>query len=225
MTAARGEDAGNSTDVDAYDLILRDKETLLSFPDPKDDADTRLRIHVRFIFSHSALREGWDNPNVFVICTLKHSDSTISRRQEVGRGTIPSKGTTTQKSKPSRKRRRTSPRRSRRRTTSTTTSSPTPRWSASSPRSWTPAPRSRFTPSCRAASPSPLRWATTTRTGPSHSTPARFATSTSSPRPRAACPRSNSARSRPPASTAPKSSSPRSLPTKSNTMWSAVMRS
>jgi type III restriction enzyme len=84
--AARGEDAGNSTDVDAYDLILRDKETLLSFPDPKDDADTRLRKQVRFIFSHSALREGWDNPNVFVICTLKHSDSTISRRQEVGRG-------------------------------------------------------------------------------------------------------------------------------------------
>jgi type III restriction enzyme len=84
--AARGEEAGNATDVDAYDLILRDKETLLSFPDPKDDADTRLRKQVRFIFSHSALREGWDNPNVFVICTLKHSDSTISRRQEVGRG-------------------------------------------------------------------------------------------------------------------------------------------
>lgn len=84
--AARGEDAGNATDVDAYDLILRDKETLLSFPDPKDDAETRLRKQVRFIFSHSALREGWDNPNVFVICTLKHSDSTISRRQEVGRG-------------------------------------------------------------------------------------------------------------------------------------------
>jgi type III restriction enzyme len=84
--AARGEDPGNSTDVDAYDLILRDKETLLSFPDPKDDADARARKQVRFIFSHSALREGWDNPNVFVICTLKHSDSTISRRQEVGRG-------------------------------------------------------------------------------------------------------------------------------------------
>lgn len=62
-------------DVDAYDLILKDKERLLSFAEP-----------VRFIFSHSALREGWDNPNVFVICTLKHSDNTISRRQEVGRG-------------------------------------------------------------------------------------------------------------------------------------------
>jgi type III restriction enzyme len=73
--AARGENAGLSDDVDAYDLILKDKERLLSFAEP-----------VRFIFSHSALREGWDNPNVFVICALKHSDNTISRRQEVGRG-------------------------------------------------------------------------------------------------------------------------------------------
>ena len=71
----RGENAGLSNDVDAYDLILKDKERLLSFAEP-----------VRFIFSHSALREGWDNPNVFVICALKHSDNTISRRQEVGRG-------------------------------------------------------------------------------------------------------------------------------------------
>ncbi len=73
--AARGENAGLSDDVHAYDLILKDKERLLSFTEP-----------VRFIFSHSALREGWDNPNVFVICALKHSDNTISRRQEVGRG-------------------------------------------------------------------------------------------------------------------------------------------
>jgi type III restriction enzyme len=73
--AARGESAGLSDDVDAYDLILKDKERLLSLAEP-----------VRFIFSHSALREGWDNPNVFVICALKHSDNTISRRQEVGRG-------------------------------------------------------------------------------------------------------------------------------------------
>jgi type III restriction enzyme len=72
---ARGEEAGLSDDVDAYDLILKDKERLLSFAEP-----------VRFIFSHSALREGWDNPNVFVMCMLKHSDNTISRRQEVGRG-------------------------------------------------------------------------------------------------------------------------------------------
>ncbi len=61
--------------MDAYDLILKKKERLLSLDEP-----------VRFIFSHSALREGWDNPNVFVICALKHSDNTISRRQEVGRG-------------------------------------------------------------------------------------------------------------------------------------------
>ena len=84
--AKKGEDAGTSLDVDAYDLILRDKETLLSLPAANDDEVTRLRKQVRFIFSHSALREGWDNPNVFVICTLKHSDSTVSRRQEVGRG-------------------------------------------------------------------------------------------------------------------------------------------
>lgn len=71
----RGENAGESKDADAYDLILKDKERLLTFEEP-----------VRFLFSHSALREGWDNPNVFVICTLKHSDNTVSRRQEVGRG-------------------------------------------------------------------------------------------------------------------------------------------
>ena len=65
----------DSNDVDAYDLILKDKERLLSFDEP-----------TRFIFSHSALREGWDNPNVFVMCMLKHSDNTLSRRQEVGRG-------------------------------------------------------------------------------------------------------------------------------------------
>ena len=73
--AVRGENAGLTDDVDAYDLILKDKKRLLSFEEK-----------TRFIFSHSALREGWDNPNVFIICTLKHSDNTISRRQEVGRG-------------------------------------------------------------------------------------------------------------------------------------------
>ncbi len=70
-----GKKSTETDDVDAYDLILKDKERLLSFAEP-----------VRFIFSHSALREGWDNPNVFVICALKHSDNTVSRRQEVGRG-------------------------------------------------------------------------------------------------------------------------------------------
>ncbi|MCL2075927.1 MAG: DEAD/DEAH box helicase family protein [Betaproteobacteria bacterium] len=71
----RGEEAGLSDDVSAYDLILKDKERLLSHTEP-----------VRFIFSHSALREGWDNPNVFGMCMLKHAESGISRRQEIGRG-------------------------------------------------------------------------------------------------------------------------------------------
>ncbi|MBF1396793.1 MAG: restriction endonuclease subunit R, partial [Porphyromonas sp.] len=70
---ARGETTAN--DPDAYQLIMRDKERLLSFAEP-----------VRFIFSHSALKEGWDNPNVFQICTLKQSDSEVKKRQEVGRG-------------------------------------------------------------------------------------------------------------------------------------------
>lgn len=64
-----------SDDISAYDLILKNKKRLLSFDEP-----------TRFIFSHSALREGWDNPNVFQICTLKHSDNTVAKRQEVGRG-------------------------------------------------------------------------------------------------------------------------------------------
>jgi type III restriction enzyme len=67
-----------SDDIDAYDLIMKNKELLLD-RDPK-------RSPVRFIFSHSALREGWDNPNVFQICTLKQSGSEVRKRQEVGRG-------------------------------------------------------------------------------------------------------------------------------------------
>ncbi len=62
-------------DQDAYNLIMKDKERLLSLDEP-----------VEFIFSHSALREGWDNPNVFVICTLSYSFSEIKKRQEIGRG-------------------------------------------------------------------------------------------------------------------------------------------
>ena len=69
----RGSDM--SDDISAYDLILKNKERLLSFEEP-----------TRFIFSHSALREGWANPNVFQICTLRHSNSTTAKRQEVGRG-------------------------------------------------------------------------------------------------------------------------------------------
>lgn len=72
LTNSSGE---SEDDISTYDLILKRKDLLLDFDMP-----------IRFIFSHSALREGWDNPNVFQICTLKHSDNTISRRQEVGRG-------------------------------------------------------------------------------------------------------------------------------------------
>ncbi len=74
-TSARGDDKGHSSDASAYDLILKNKEGLLSLDEP-----------VRFIFSHSALREGWDNPNVFAMGMLKKSDNTVSRRQEIGRG-------------------------------------------------------------------------------------------------------------------------------------------
>ena len=69
---------GTSDDIDAYDLIMKNKELLLD-RDPK-------KSPVRFIFSHSALREAWDNPNVFQICTLKQSSSEVRKRQEVGRG-------------------------------------------------------------------------------------------------------------------------------------------
>jgi len=69
----RGKDT--SDDISAYDLILKNKERLLNFDEP-----------TRFIFSHSALREGWDNPNVFQICTLRHANSSTAKRQEVGRG-------------------------------------------------------------------------------------------------------------------------------------------
>ena len=64
-----------SNDTDAYDLIMKDRERLLSFEEP-----------VRFLFSHSALKEGWDNPNVFQICTLKQSSAETRKRQEIGRG-------------------------------------------------------------------------------------------------------------------------------------------
>lgn len=68
-------DGKKEKDNDTYDLIMKDKERLLSFDTP-----------LRFIFSHSALREGWDNPNVFQICTLNDTNSVIKKRQEIGRG-------------------------------------------------------------------------------------------------------------------------------------------
>lgn len=73
--SAKGELKGNKDDEDTFTLIMRDKEKLLSFSSK-----------LRFIFSHSALKEGWDNPNVFQICTLNETNSVIKKRQEIGRG-------------------------------------------------------------------------------------------------------------------------------------------
>ena len=73
--AVDSSERGNQNDNDAFDLIMRDKERLLSQEEP-----------VRFIFSHSALREGWDNPNVFQICVLREMGETLERRQTIGRG-------------------------------------------------------------------------------------------------------------------------------------------
>ncbi|GFI47185.1 hypothetical protein IMSAGC019_02508 [Lachnospiraceae bacterium] len=72
-----GRKETTSDDVSAYELIMKNKELLLD----RNPA----RSPVRLIFSHSALREGWDNPNVFQICTLKQSESVLRKRQEVGR--------------------------------------------------------------------------------------------------------------------------------------------
>jgi len=74
INSAKRKEAISNNESD-YELIMKDKERLLSFEEP-----------VRFIFSHSALREGWDNPNVFQICTLRESDAEIKKRQEIGRG-------------------------------------------------------------------------------------------------------------------------------------------
>jgi len=74
-TSTKGASAKSSSDIDAYKLIMTDKEKLLDLKEP-----------LRFIFSHSALKEGWDNPNVFQICTLNESGKEIKKRQEIGRG-------------------------------------------------------------------------------------------------------------------------------------------
>ncbi len=83
LDSVSGESA---EDQAAYELIMRDKEALLSFPAAGDGDEDRRRRQVAFLFSHSALREGWDNPNVFQICTLNQSVSEVRKRQEVGRG-------------------------------------------------------------------------------------------------------------------------------------------
>ena len=73
--------ASTQADTDTFELIMRDKETLLSLPDGKAP-----RKQYSFIFSHSALKEGWDNPNVFQICTLVETRDTLTKRQKIGRG-------------------------------------------------------------------------------------------------------------------------------------------
>ncbi len=73
--------AGTADDAGAFELIMQKKEALITFPDGKD-ADR----NVSFIFSHSALKEGWDNPNVFQICTLVETKDTLTKRQKIGRG-------------------------------------------------------------------------------------------------------------------------------------------
>lgn len=77
---------GSSADDEtAYEIIMKDKEELLTFYDEKR-GKTKRANKLRFIFSHSALKEGWDNPNVFQICTLIESQDTITKRQKIGRG-------------------------------------------------------------------------------------------------------------------------------------------
>lgn len=73
--------AGTAADAGAFELIMRKKETLISFPNEMDQ-----ETKVSFIFSHSALKEGWDNPNVFQICTLVDTKDTLTKRQKIGRG-------------------------------------------------------------------------------------------------------------------------------------------
>jgi type III restriction enzyme len=72
---AKNTNGASADDATAYEKIMKNKQLLLSTDEP-----------LRFIFSHSALREGWDNPNVFVICTLNDSTSEVKKRQEIGRG-------------------------------------------------------------------------------------------------------------------------------------------
>ena len=74
-------DASTSDDAGAFALIMQKKETLISFPDGADP-----ERDVSFIFSHSALKEGWDNPNVFQICTLVETQDSLTKRQKIGRG-------------------------------------------------------------------------------------------------------------------------------------------
>ena len=78
--------ASTAADIETFSLIMEEKETLLSFPAATDTEEERAKKRVQFIWSHSALKEGWDNPNVFQICTLVETKDTMTKRQKVGRG-------------------------------------------------------------------------------------------------------------------------------------------
>ncbi|MBR3226827.1 MAG: DEAD/DEAH box helicase family protein [Atopobiaceae bacterium] len=78
--------ASTKADISTFETIMREKETLISFPADGDDEETRAKKRIQFIWSHSALKEGWDNPNVFQICTLVETKDTMTKRQKVGRG-------------------------------------------------------------------------------------------------------------------------------------------
>ena len=78
--------ASSEADISTFETIMRDKETLISFPTADDDDKTRAKKRIQFIWSHSALKEGWDNPNIFQICTLVETKDTLTKRQKVGRG-------------------------------------------------------------------------------------------------------------------------------------------
>ena len=80
------DSASAAADISTFETIMQDKETLLSFPADGDDAKTRAKKRIQFIWSHSALKEGWDNPNVFQICTLVETKDKLTKRQKIGRG-------------------------------------------------------------------------------------------------------------------------------------------
>ena len=78
--------ASSTADISTFETIMRERETLLSFPSPDDSEEMRAKKRIQFIWSHSALKEGWDNPNVFQICTLVETKDTMTKRQKIGRG-------------------------------------------------------------------------------------------------------------------------------------------
>ncbi len=82
----KNTNGGTEADISTFETIMREKETLLSFPAAGDGDDVRAKKRIQFIWSHSALKEGWDNPNVFQICTLVETRDTMTKRQKIGRG-------------------------------------------------------------------------------------------------------------------------------------------